>query len=222
MPLYKTITLKNNTKVLIWKIEESLEELLKDIALTDHCKSRIGTMKSEIHQRGFLSVRQLLKIAGYEVCDLYYDDYGKPHLKDGKHISITHSFIFAAIIISSDIEVGIDIEKQREKISIIAHKFIDYEYNYLTDSDVRKLTVVWCVKESLYKVFATHGMSFLQHTKVIPFELDELKTVGWIHYGSEVQKYDIDFLEFEGFTCAYALKVKNSEQCSVSSIQKEL
>jgi phosphopantetheinyl transferase len=209
MPLYKTIILKNNTKVLIWKIEESLEELLKDITLTASCMSRIGTMKSEIHQRAFLSVRQLLKIAGYEVSDLYYDDYGKPHLRDGNHISITHSFIFSGIIISSDIEVGIDIEKQREKISIIAHKFIDYEYSYLTDNDIRKLTVVWCVKESLYKVFATPGMSFIKNTKVIPFELDEQKTVGWIHYKEKIQKYNVAFLEFEGFTCAYALKVDN-------------
>ncbi len=207
MPLYKTITLKGNTKVLIWKIEESFEDLQQNIILTDNCKSRIAGMKSELHRRGFLSVRQLLNVAGYEASDLYYDDYGKPHLKDDKHISITHSFIFSGIIISSNIEVGIDIEKQREKISIIAHKFVNYEYNYLTDSDVRKLTVVWCVKESLYKVFATHGMSFIQHTKVIPFGLDECKTVGWIHYKSKIEKYNVDFFEFEGFTCAYALKV---------------
>lgn len=215
MPLYKTITVSKTTKVLIWKIEESFEDLQQDIILTDNCKSRITGMKSELHRRGFLSVRHLLKVAGYNASDLYYDDYGKPHLKDDNHISITHSFIFSGIIISSDIEVGIDIEKQREKISVIAHKFIDYEYSFLTDNDVRKLTVVWCVKESLYKVFATHGMSFLQHTKVIPFELDELKTVGWIHYKSKAEKYDIDFLEFDGFTCAYALKINNSDQYSV-------
>jgi phosphopantetheinyl transferase len=35
-------------------------------------------------------------------------------LKDGKHISITHSYQFSAIIIS-DQTVGIDIELQREK-----------------------------------------------------------------------------------------------------------
>lgn len=219
MPLYKTITVSKTTKVLIWKIEESFEDLQQNIILTNNCKSRIAGMKSELHRRGFLSVRHLLKVAGYNTSDLYYDDYGKPHLKDGKHISITHSFIFSGIIISSDIEVGIDIEKQREKISIIAHKFIDYEYNYLTDNDIQKLTVVWCVKESLYKVFATHGMSFLQHTRVIPFELDELKTTGWIHYQSKVEKYDIDFLEFDGFTCAYALKINISEQSSVVTLK---
>ncbi|MCX2681029.1 4'-phosphopantetheinyl transferase superfamily protein [Galbibacter sp. EGI 63066] len=206
MPLYKTITVAPGTKVLIWKIEESKEDLMKGIEATKNCISRLSHMKSEIHQRGFLSVRHLLKAAGYKASDLYYDGFGKPHLKDGKYISITHSFIFSGIIVSDDIKVGIDIEKQREKISVIAHKFVDYEYNYLTDEDIRKLTVVWCVKESLYKVFAREGMSFIQHVKVIPFELNDKKTVGWVYYESIIKKYKLNFLEFDGFTCAYALE----------------
>jgi 4'-phosphopantetheinyl transferase len=88
---------------------------------------------------------------------LFYDSYGKPHLKDGKHISITHSFEYSGVIIS-DKPVGIDIEKQRPKIEIIAKKFVNYEFNYLNGNSpnyMRKLTVIWCVKESLYKLFAT-------------------------------------------------------------------
>lgn len=34
MALYKTITVNPNTKVLIWKIEESYEELEKGLTLT--------------------------------------------------------------------------------------------------------------------------------------------------------------------------------------------
>ncbi|WP_335966882.1 4'-phosphopantetheinyl transferase superfamily protein [Galbibacter sp. PAP.153] len=207
MPLYKTITPCRGTKVLIWKIEEPKGELMDGIELTANCKLRLGNMKSEIHQRGFLSVRQLLKAAGYKTSDLYYDANGKPHLKDGKEISITHSFIFSGIIISDTLKVGIDIEKQREKISVIAHKFVDYEYNFLSDADVRPLTVVWCIKESLYKIFATEGMSFKQHAKVIPFKLMDKKTVSWIFYNETVKKYKAVFLEFDGFTCAYAIEL---------------
>ncbi|MEL4308816.1 4'-phosphopantetheinyl transferase superfamily protein [Joostella sp. CR20] len=207
MPLYKTIQPNLHTKVLIWKIEETYDELADGIELTDNCINRLSRMKSEIHQRGFLSVRQLLKKAGYTTSDLYYDTAGRPHLKDGNYISITHSFIFSGIIISKQTPIGIDIEKQRDKISVIAHKFVGYEYNYLTDNDINKLTVVWCVKESLYKVFATEGMSFKQHTKVLPFDLEEGKTFGWIFYCGRIQKYKVEFLEFDGFTCAYAIEV---------------
>lgn len=206
MPLYKTIAVNAHTTIWIWKIEESYEELLRNITPTEKCLQRTASMKSDIHRRGFLSVRQLMKVAGYEAESLFYDEYGKPHLKNGKHISITHSFEFSAIIIS-DAPVGIDIEKQREKITIIADKFVDYEFSYLNEKElVRKLTVIWCAKESLYKVFAAPGMSFKEHTRVIPFTLGNTETVAWIHFGREVQKYRIPFLEFEGFSCAYALR----------------
>ena len=205
MPLYKTLIPNPQTIVKIWKITESYDELIQPIELRSECTQRVLGMKSELHQRGFLSVRHLLAEFGYTDQDLFYDDNGKPHLKDGKHISITHSFIFSAIIVS-DNEVGIDIEKQREKIAIIAHKFVDYEFDYLdkeADDYIKKLTVIWGIKESLYKLFATPGMLFREHFFVIPFMLDEGETVAWIDYQERKYRYNTHFLEFEGFTCAY-------------------
>ncbi|MEM9686391.1 MAG: 4'-phosphopantetheinyl transferase superfamily protein [Bacteroidota bacterium] len=208
MPLYKTIQVNENTTVLIWKIEESCEALHHNITLTANCKERMAAMRSGIHKKGFLSIRQLLKAAGYEASALYYDAFGKPHLSDGTYISITHSFIFSAIIISDTVKVGIDIEQQRDKIRKIAEKFIGYEWNYINDIEVaEKLSVIWCAKESLYKTFGALGLSFKQHIKIIPFEPEEQKTKAWMQYKSRMAKYDVRFFSFEGFTCAYALLV---------------
>jgi len=140
MPLYKTINPNSQTVVKIWKIEESYTSLLTPLTLKPESLERVLGMKSELHQRGFLSVRHLLMLLGYTDFDLFYDKNGKPHLKDGKQISITHSFEYAAVIIS-DLKIGIDIEKQRDKIAVIAHKFIDYEFQYLnkTALDYSKL-----------------------------------------------------------------------------------
>jgi len=207
MPLYKTLNPNTQTTVKIWKITESYSDLLSPIKLREESMKRVLGMKSELHQRGFLSVRHLLAEFGYTDADLFYDENGKPHLMDGKHISITHSFIFSGVIVSDNF-IGIDIEKQREKIGRIAHKFMDYESQYLDIQDelyVRKLTVIWCIKESLYKLFATPGLSFLQHTLVIPFMIEELSTVAWIDYKKQKHRYTTKFIEFEGFTCAYAL-----------------
>ena len=207
MPLYKTLNPNSQTTVKIWKIAESYNDLLKPITLRPENMERVLGMKSELHRRGFLSVRHLLAEFGYVDADLFYDENGKPHLKDGKHISITHSFNFSGVVVSDDV-IGIDIEKQREKIGRIAHKFMDYESQYLDKSDaeyVRKLTVIWCIKESLYKLFATPGLSFLQHTLVIPFMIEDESTIAWIDYEDTKKRYQTTFLEFEGFTCAYAL-----------------
>ena len=92
MPLYKTLTINEKTKVVIWKIEETIEDLLNGILLSENSETRLYSMKSEIHQKGFLSIRHLLKEFNIQDVDLQHDEFGKPHLKDGRFISITHSF----------------------------------------------------------------------------------------------------------------------------------
>ncbi|MCH9660659.1 MAG: 4'-phosphopantetheinyl transferase superfamily protein [Bacteroidetes bacterium] len=207
MPLYKTITVDTTTKVLIWKIEESFEWLSEGMILTQHCQNRVEGMKSDLHRRGFMSVRHLLKEVGYTDFDLFYDEKGKPHLKDGKKISITHSFTFSGIVVSTA-EVGIDIEMQRPKILKIAHKFTPVE-EYLTlaneDARIRKLTMVWCAKESLYKSFATKGVRFLKDIYVEDYRLDHPQTQAVVHFNGRRESYDVWFREFEGFTLGYAL-----------------
>ena len=103
MPLYKTITPNSQTVVKMWKITESFDDLIAAVTLKPETLERVLGMKSELHQRGFLSVRKLLAEFGYADADLIYDDNGKPHLKDGKQISITHSFNFSAVIVSDQV-----------------------------------------------------------------------------------------------------------------------
>lgn len=205
MPLYKSIAVNPQTNVKIWRIDESYDALIEPLTLKSESQDRVDGMKSGIHQRGFLSVRHLLREFGYTDQDLYYDENGKPHLSDDKYISITHSFSFSGVIVS-DSEVGIDIEKQREKIKIVAEKFIGYEEQYLDLEDqelVNKLTIIWCIKESLFKLFATPGLSFKMNTLVIPFMIEDAYTNAWIDYETHKLKYYAKFLEFDGFTCAY-------------------
>ncbi|WBX70919.1 4'-phosphopantetheinyl transferase family protein [Tenacibaculum retecalamus] len=207
MPVHKTLTVNETTKVLIWKIEESFENLSEGIELTQSSKDRVNNMKSDLHRRGFLSVRHLLNKFGYTDADLIYDEYGKPHLKDGKFISITHSFTFSGIIISDDKPVGIDIEKQRDKILKIAHKFTPIEeYKSIANHEalVSKLTIVWGAKESLYKIYGKKKLLFLDNIYIEDFSFETNETSGKILYEGVTDEYKIYFLETEGFTCVYA------------------
>jgi len=183
MPLYKTIRETPTITVYIWKIEETENDLGKGIELTTHCQNRLDGMKSEMHRRGFLSIRHLMAEANYEDKDLYYDDAGKPHLHDGKYISITHSHHFTGIIISDKDEVGVDIEMQRKIITRIAHKFTPTEaYDHIKNSNdlVRKYTIVWGCKESLYKIYATIGLSFFKNIYIRDFEFSDNQIEGQI------------------------------------------
>jgi phosphopantetheinyl transferase len=207
MPLYKTLAVSPDITIYLWKVEEQESVLRSPIALTENSRTRLEGMKSELHRRGFLSIRHLLAEAGYKDFDLYYDELGKPHLQDGNYISITHSHNFTGIIVSKHIKVGIDIEKQRDKIARIAHKFTDLEYDPSSHNLelVRKLTVLWGAKESVYKILSTPGISFYQHIYIREFELSVGNTIGKADFQGELSHYNISFLEFEGFTCVYAL-----------------
>ena len=207
MPLFKTIQFNATTQILVWKITESYQDLYETVVLNEKNSIRISGMKSELHQRAFLSVRKLFYLAGYTDFDLYYDNFGKPHLKDGKHISITHSHNFSAIIISDE-TVGIDIELQREKIIKIADKFCDSEFEFLTDNQeyIRKLTVIWGAKEAIFKIRNEKGISFKNHIRVNAFDLETQETTSELHYDSLVKSFKIYFEEIEGFTLVYAFQ----------------
>jgi len=150
-----------------------------------------------------------LQTAGYTDFDLYYDEFGKPHLTDDKYISITHSHNFSAIIVSNK-TVGIDIELQREKIIRIADKFVDEEFGYLDkndlDSYIKKLTVIWGAKEAIFKIRNEKGISFKDHIKIKSFRLDDTKAKAELHFEGIVQDFDLFFEEMEGFGLVYAFE----------------
>lgn len=208
MPLFRKIPVNDSTSILIWKIEEDYNELFRKVALKDISLARLEKMKSESHQKGFLSIRHLLKEAGYSDFDLFYDEDGKPHLRDGKQISITHSNNFSAIIIGDE-NVGIDIELQREKIIRIADKFIDFEFNYLNETSedyIKKLTVIWGAKEAKYKMCNSRSLSFKDDMKVYSFELNKGKGKASVAQNEFEKEFNFYFEEFEGFTMVYALE----------------
>lgn len=211
MPLYKIIEPNSHTQILIWNITETFVQLNQEVQLNEKNQLRLTGMKSEMHQRAFLSVRKLLATAGYTDFDLYYDEFGKPHLIDEKYISITHSHHFAGIILSNE-PVGIDIEMQRNTIVKIAHKFVngtELERLQKTDTDqyIKKLTIKWGVKEAIFKIRNEKGISFKDHIIVHPFELNEQEAVAELHFNGIWNQYTNYFSELDtNFTLVYTME----------------
>lgn len=206
MPLYQKILVDINSVVLVWKISESFNELFRAVSLKDNSLARLEGMKSESHQKGFLAVRMLLQEAGYTDFDLYYDEFGKPHLKDGKNISISHSFDFSVIMLS-DKNVGIDLELRRDLIKKIARKFAEEAFVYECETNsaeyISKLTVIWGVKEAVFKVRNEVGISFKDHIFVSSFEINQLKTTALLDFMDTKQKFEVHFTEIEDYTLVW-------------------
>ena len=212
MPLYKVILLSKSTKLYLWKITEDLDLLYTEVTLKDASIARLETMKSESHQKGFLAVRMLLQHIGYTDFDLYYDDFGKPHIKPqgcsvkDVEISISHSNTFSALVISEK-KVGLDIERMKEKTLKIASRFMDVSHlDKLSESEkIKKATVIWGIKESIFKIKNEKGISFPEHIFEDNFTFEDKKATATLKFNNKEEKFEIQFDSVEEyiFVCAF-------------------
>ena len=169
MPLYRDFS-DNQATILLWKYDEAEElnpELLIEKENLEKVKDYHPTKLKET-----LLVRKILKSVLPEHKILY--DGRQPYLSPNDHqISVTHSFPFAALAISKN-KVGIDIEPFNKKIERIRHKFLQEEESGFIEKDkeVAYLTVIWSLKESLYKIHHSNYWSLKKHYEVKPFSLD--------------------------------------------------
>ncbi len=194
MPLYSTFNYKSNIRVSVWDITESVCDLAVH-ALTQKSHQRLEGMKSMVHQKGFLSIRKLLEASGYTDSDLYYHETGKPLLTDGVQVSITHSAQYSALALA-EVPVGIDIEHVKPVVGRIAHKFTKNEAWFLdaTASDyLDKLTVIWGVKEAIFKIVNEPGISFNHHIAVSEFSLDDQETTAMLDFNGQQTGFTIYF-----------------------------
>ncbi|TBX70999.1 4-phosphopantetheinyl transferase [Flavobacterium silvisoli] len=209
MPLLRITALNEYTHLLVWKITETFDELFTSVALRDVSLARLESMKAESHQKGFLGVRRLLMEVGYTDYDLYYDNFGKPHLKDGKHISISHSNDFSVIVLSEE-NIGADLEILKEKTLKLAPRFMDVSHlqNLNIEEQLKKATVVWGIKESVFKIKNEVGISFKDHIFENDFTLSDKKCSVELRFNNKIECFDIlfDFIEDYVFVCAFEKK----------------
>lgn len=209
MPIHKIIHINETTTAYFWYITEDVTSLFRAVSLKDTSLFRLEGMKSEEHQRGFLAVRMLLQYLGYTDYDLTYDEAGKPHLSDSKHISISHSHEFSCICISDEL-IGIDLEKLKEKILKIAPRFMEVKHleNLSTLEQIEKATVIWGVKESIFKIKNEKGISFPEHIFEDEFCFSDKKCAAELHFNNTIEKFNIQFYKVEDyiFVCAFSNK----------------
>lgn len=206
MPFFKSIKIKLNTNLYLWKITESYDWFCENVKLKETSFLRLESMKSESHRKGFLAVRMLLQEIGYSDYDLFYDDFGKPHLQDGKHISISHSNDFSAVVISNEI-LGLDIEQLKEKTLKIAPRFMQIHHleGLSFEEKLKKSTVVWGIKEAIFKIKNEKGISFPEHIFEKPFDLKDKKAVGILQFNGKEEFFNAHFEQIENyiFVCVF-------------------
>lgn len=207
MPLHQIISSTTTTKIYVWKITESFDALFQSVALRDVSLARVEKMKAESHQKGFLAVRKLLEVAGYDDFDLFYDDFGKPHLKDEKQISISHSHDFSVIVISDRL-IGIDLEILKDKTLKLAPRYMDVSHleNLSEAEKIRKATVIWGIKEAIFKIKNEEGISFKDHIFEEEFSLSDKKCLAALRFNEREEWFDVQFDFIQNYVLVIAFE----------------
>ena len=112
-----------------------------------------------------------------------------------------------SVIVLSDRNIGIDLELRRDLVKKIARKFAAekfvYESEHNSDDFIRKLTVIWGVKEAVFKVRNEIGISFKEHIFVRPFEMDDKQTISLLDFNDAKQEFEVFFTEIESYTLVW-------------------
>ena len=193
MPLYRDFSDKD-ARILVWKYDET-EILDEEKILTEEERARIEDYHP-IKRLEFLMVRNLLKIIRPQ--DTIQYEGRQPFLKSGlAEISITHSFPYAAVGISRH-KIGIDMERIRTKILMIKDKFIyEEERGFIpTNKEEVFYTIIWSLKESMYKLHHSKYWSLKKNYEVKPFTLENVQRIKCRVYDTEFSDEMIARVEF--------------------------
>lgn len=180
---------------IIWKITESEEELRAQLSHPELYADKVARLKPGSRRLlEVLAVRRAMKELFYGAeREVLYTPDGAPYLADGPYLSISHTDGYAAVI-TSDVPVGIDIERIGSRVQKVVSHFLRPEeiaiLQLYPDYNL-SLHLAWSAKEAAYKVlgkayYDLQNRTTVQHIdwqqKRILLAVDNQQTPLHIHF----------------------------------------
>lgn len=163
MPLVYQQNINAATRLGVWHIAEPESFFFSKVLLQNEITHPHKRLQ---HLAGRYLLKELFPDFPLEL--IRVADTRKPFLQDEKyHFSISHCGEYAAVIVSTENRVGVDIELPQDKIERI-------KYKYLTETEMQlvislpvvqldALTMAWSIKEAMFKWYGNGKVDFRQH-----------------------------------------------------------
>ena len=202
MPFLKEFIINEKTKIKLWKV--ILGELSPKKLNNDEIKL-FKLKKSNILREQFLATRKILALENSDYI-ITYDPDGKPSLNSEFNISISHSHEIAALVLSNNRKIGLDVQLKESKILNIQNKFLNKfeKLNIEDDPSIDILTMLWTSKESIYKAVGLKGISFSKNIKIDKVIEKDKTGKGYYINGTEKVKFDLKFYYLDEYIMCYA------------------
>ena len=212
MPVTFHENIDQDTAIGLWQITESTKDLESQLQLKTHELELLSSLSNGKRNLHWLATRVLLRkmLNTNEYIDCRADENGKPILINHPyHISLSHSYDYAAVMISKTKQVGIDIEIIKNKIERVQNKFLSQQEldNINNEDRIEKLYVYWCAKEALYKLNGKKETSFKDHIHI--------KSFNYLPYGdlsATIEKayiaeaYIVNYKKIDNYMLGYVCK----------------
>ena len=207
MPIVKDFDLNFNSRVIIWEITELETQLISMLKLSKKENTLFNSIKLVSKRKEFLVIRLILNFLNIKINNLIYNSLGKPVLKLNKFISISHSLNILVLAVSKN-EIGVDIEKERKKISLVKQKFLSrFENNFLTKTNEDKmLTRIWTSKEAIYKIINMPGISLKKNITIKPFKVKDSSGIAIVKTDNFNLNFKLKFITFREYYLTLAYK----------------
>jgi phosphopantetheinyl transferase len=111
------------------------------------------------------------------------------------------------VIVISQENIGADLELLKEKTLKLAPRFMDVTHlKGLSEADsLQKATVVWGIKESVFKIKNELGISFKDNIFEDDFNLEDKKCGVSLQFNDKTERFNIvfEFIENYVIVCAF-------------------
>ncbi len=171
MPMVYQQNINPSTRLGVWHIAEPESFFIEQVPVQ---RNITHPHKRLQHLAGRLLLKELYPNFPYGLIRIA--DTRKPFLEnEAYHFSISHCGDYAAVIVSSENRVGVDVELISSKVEKVKHKFLSATEQELLHELVQGnplghhtkfLTLAWSIKESLFKWYGDGAMDFIEHLQI--------------------------------------------------------
>ena len=210
MPVFFQHQINDDTRMGVWKIEETEEFFKGNVPLhreVTHPHKRLQ------HLAGRFLLQYLFPDFPYQLIEIA--DTRKPFLPgDPFHFSISHCGDYAAAIVSKNKRVGIDIEIPVEKIGRIMYKYLTAKEHEIfnlvpgaeNDSTIMSFdepTLLWSAKESVFKWYGSGGVDFRKQIQLLK-KHEGTETIDCF-FSKDESHLVVHYRQFDGLVLAWVI-----------------
>lgn len=160
-------------ELLLWRIDESEEELLRLVTASDAASA--GHFTNPVRRAEHLAWRAALRCVVTDG-EVEYDEVGAPRLADGRRfVGVSHSKGYAAVLVAAR-RCAVDIEVLGRDFSRSASRFVsEQEREFSASAGERFEALVWCAKECAYKYSGRKELDLLGDIRIVGIDNENIR-----------------------------------------------